>query len=416
MVANSSWALAGELIRVGSAGATFVLLARLLGPGDFGAYAGALALVLVVYPFANVGAGHLLVMRVARQPKIFRTAWSAAVSTTLVSGAACSALIVAVGSLLLPRVPVEVVLLLAVSELVFAQAVELSGQAFQAHDDMRAATQVRTAAAVARVSVVVAFTAIVDDHTVSGWSAFSLLASVVGATVAVALVHTRLGARLRLVRPSATDVRAGVPFALGLSSWQAKENIDQAMVLRAGFVADAGIYAAGYRIVSFAFLPIRAVITSTYPQFFREGERSLGDAVRFARRLAVPTVAFSMLVGLGSMFVLPLATHLLGDDFSGGASVVQALAFVPMLHVLQYLAGNSLTGSGYVRLRTALQLAAAGLNIALNLVLIPMFSWRGAVIATYAAEIVLSISLWAAVALLLARQGAASDRMAAATA
>ena len=403
---GTGWALAGELVRVGCTGVTFVLISRLLGPQAFGEYAGTLALVLVVLPFANGGAGHLLVMRVARRPGAFPTAWSAAVSTTLAGGVACSAALLLARPLLLPRSSLGVVLALALSELVCTQAVELSGQAFQAHDDMRSATQVRAVAAAARLAAVVPFAVLVDDHTVLGWSVLSLAATAAAAVVAVSIVLRRRRARPTLVRPSLADARAGAPFALGLASWQVKENVDQAMLLGAGFAADAGIYAAGYRIVGFAFLPIRAVISTTYPRFFRTGGESLAAAVRLARRLLVPTVAFSLLIAVASLAVLPAASALLGRGFAGTALVVQALALVPLLHVLQYLAGNSLTGAGSVRVRTALQVAAGALTIAGNLVLVPRYSWRGAVLVTYSVEVVLAVALWAAVAVLLARERA----------
>lgn len=414
--AGSGWALAGEVTRVASAGATFVLLARLLGPRGFGEYAGTVALVSAFYPFANAGAGHLLVLRVARRHSTFPTVWCSAVSTTLVGGVACTVVVSALGPLLLPRVPVVVILALALSELLFGQAVELSGQAFQAHDDMRSATRVRALAGAARVTAVALFAALVDHHTVLGWSLFTFTASVAGGAVAVSTVAVRRRAATRLVRPRMVDVRAGAPFALGLSSWQVQQDIDKTMLLRAGSAADAGVYAAGHRIVSYLFLPLRAVVTSTYPRFFREGERSLSTAVAFAGRLLVPAVAFSCLLAAASFVVLPHVTGLLGERFSQTALVVQALALLPMIQVLQYLAGNSLTGAGHVGVRTTLQVVTAGMNVLLNLLLIPMFSWKGAVVATYCAEVVLAVSLWAAVAVLLSRRRTSDLTVAAAAA
>lgn len=405
--ASAGWALAGEVTRVVSAGASFVLLARLLGPRGFGEYAGTLALVSVFGPFANAGVGHLLVLRVARRPETFPRMWSSALSTTLVGGVACTVLVAALRPLLLPGVPVVVLVMLASSELLFAQAVELSAQAFQAHDDLRTATRVRAVAAVARITMVALFAAVFDHHTVAGWSLFYLAASATGGAIAVSTVAVRHHVAMHMVRPTMLDARAGAPFALGLSSSQAQHDIDKTMLLRAGFAADAGVYAAGHRIVGYLFLPLRALIVSTYPRFFREGGRSLAAAVRFAGRLLPPAVAFSSLLAAAAFVVLPRVTGVLGEDFSEAALVVQALALLPLLQVLQYLAGNSLTGAGHVRLRTALHAGTAGTNVLLNLALIPMLGWRGAVIATYCAEVILAVSLWAAVAVLLSRRRSA---------
>lgn len=405
--ANTGWALSGEVTRAASAAATFVVLARLLGPRGFGEYAGTLALVTVLLPFANAGVGHLLVLRVARRPEEFPRMWSSAISTTLFGGLACTVLVAALRPLLLPRVPLAVLVTLAVSELVFGQAVELSAQAFQAHDDMRSANRVRVLAAASRVTMVALFAVLLDQHTVLRWSLFHLGASATAGAVAVSTVAVRRQVGLQLVRPTMVDARAGAPFALGLSSSQVHQDIDKTMLLRAGLAADAGVYAAGHRIIAYLSLPLRAVIVSTYPRFFREGSQSLSAAVRFAGRVLRPTVAFASLLAATSFVALPHATRVLGEDFSQTAFVVQALALLPLLQVLQYLAGNSLTGAGHVRLRTALQVGTAGMNVLLNLVLIPMLGWKGAVIATYCTEVLLAVSLWTAVAVLLSRRRSA---------
>lgn len=412
---STGWAVAGEVTRAASAAVTFVLLARLLGPRGFGEYAGTLALVSVFYPFANAGVGHLLVLRVARRPETFPGMWSSAVSTTLVGGVACTILVAVLRPLLLPQVAIVVLVALGLSELLFAQAVELSAHAFQAHDDMRSATRVRAVAAVTRVTMVALFAVLLDHHTVLGWSLLYFAASAVGGAIAVSSVAVRHHVAMQLIRPTMLDARAGAPFALGLSSSQVLHDIDKTMLLRAGLAADAGVYAAGHRIVGYLLLPVRAVIVSTYPRFFREGGQSLSAAVRFARRLLVPTVAFSWLLAAASFVVLPYIARVLGEHFSDTALVVQALAFLPLLQVLQYLAGNSLTGAGHVRLRTALQVCTAGMNVLLNLALIPMLGWKGAVIATYCTELVLAVSLWTAVAVLLSRRRSAGLGVAPAT-
>ena len=52
-------------------------------------------------------------------------------------------------------------------------------------------------------------------------------------------------------------------------------------------------------------------------------------------------------------------------------------------------------GAGRQGLRSLCQAATAILNVGLNLWLIPRFSWRGAVIATYGAEGALALAMLA---------------------
>ena len=54
---------------------------------------------------------------------------------------------------------------------------------------------------------------------------------------------------------------------------------------------------------------------------------------------------------------------------------------------------------------SGLLFGAAAVNIAVNLVLIPEHSWRGALVATYIAEVLYAAALWA-LALALGRRDA----------
>ena len=49
----------------------FVLIARALGPLQYGAFVGATALIAIVGPFAGLGFGNLLIKNVSRDKSLF---------------------------------------------------------------------------------------------------------------------------------------------------------------------------------------------------------------------------------------------------------------------------------------------------------------------------------------------------------
>jgi O-antigen/teichoic acid export membrane protein len=55
---------------------------------------------------------------------------------------------------------------------------------------------------------------------------------------------------------------------------------------------------------------------------------------------------------------------------------------LPLLRVLHYAWGTTITASASQWNRTAMQLGAAGLNQVLNFLLIPRWSWQGAAVAS----------------------------------
>ena len=53
----------------------FILIARALGPAEYGAFVGTVALIALVAPFGSLGAGNLLVQNVSRNRELFAEYW-----------------------------------------------------------------------------------------------------------------------------------------------------------------------------------------------------------------------------------------------------------------------------------------------------------------------------------------------------
>ena len=90
------------------------------------------------------------------------------------------------------------------------------------------------------------------------------------------------------------------------------------------------------------------------------------------------------------------------------------IAFIPCW-VLGSYSPNALSGLGHHRTRLLQTLSSAGLNIVLNLILIPSMSWRGAAIATLVTELYLVALHWRTLLRLASREDEPADAVAVAT-
>jgi hypothetical protein len=129
-----------------------------------------------------------------------------------------------------------------------------------------------------------------------------------------------------------------------------------------------------------------------YARFFAaSGPR---EAIALAKKLSAISLVLNTIsaavVILGASFI----TGLLGDSYSEAAEVLRWIAFVPLLSAWQLFAGNALSGIGHHKTRLYHTMSSAGLNIALNLILIPSHSWRGAAVATMVTELYLVVLHW----------------------
>ena len=143
--------------------------------------------------------------------------------------------------------------------------------------------------------------------------------------------------------------------------------------------------------------PILAVFSASYYRFFAAGAQGIDGTIALARRLALPVLSLGVAAAAVLWVVAPLAPLVLGADFASAESAIRWLALVPLLQAIFYLGGDVLTGAGHQGVRSGIQLGAAALNIGLNLLLIPAYSWRGAAVATLATDAALALALWAVV-------------------
>ncbi len=408
---NSAAALVLQVFRLGVQAAYFVALARALPVAGYGAFVGAAGLVGLAAPFAAWGAGDLLVQRVAREGAPFARAWGEALRTVALGGLGCLLVVVPLGRWLLPAsVPTALLACVAAAECWGGALVSTAAQAFQARERMARAGAVwvtlSTARLVGALALLAGLARAGDARGVgapAAWGAAYLATTAAAAAWAVWRVGRELG---RPARPGARASGATAPgaagqgfqYALGLAATSFYNDVDKTMLARLGTLGATGAYGAGARMVDLSFAPVTALLSASYARFFREGAGGVAPAARLARRLLPAALAYAGAAAAGLWLLAPAAVHVLGGGYREAADVVRLLAPLPLVRAWQYFAANALTGGGRQAERSAAQVAAAGLNVGLNLLWIPTHGWRGAAWATLAAESALAAALWACVA------------------
>ena len=120
----------------------------------------------------------------------------------------------------------------------------------------------------------------------------------------------------------------------------------------------------------------------------------------FAKRLLPILVIYAIASLVGYWLLAPFIPFILGDEFTEAIGALLWLSPLPAIAAFQYLAADTLTGSGHQKARSMVQLAAAVINIGLNIWLIPQFSWKGAAWATLISDSLRLVCLWLIVFLL----------------
>ena len=191
---NTLWALGGSGMRLLIQAVYFIIIARCLGPGQYGGFIAATALMAVMSPFVGLGYGFLLIKNVSRDRRLFSEYWGNGLIMTLVSGSMLTFLAMAVCRLVLPRsIPMLVIVLISISDLIFMKLLDLGALAFQSVERLSGNAKLNVLASLTRLIGIAGLALAVSHPGVMAWSAVYLAGSIVAGLIAVAWVTFSLG-------------------------------------------------------------------------------------------------------------------------------------------------------------------------------------------------------------------------------
>jgi O-antigen/teichoic acid export membrane protein len=392
---NTLWMAGGLLGRFGLQIVYFIILTRSLKPGEYGMFTGSYGLITMLAPFVAWGCGGLLNKYVSRDPSTFSDIWGMTVSISFLSGIVISVISFAIGLIFFPLAStISILLPMAVGVFFGEVMANLSGQAFQATEKISRSSFLNFFIGITRLGSVLILFILPVEKTAANWAVLFMLSGLLSGCVGLLMVRRELGWGKFNPGLMRGKWREGFFFAIGVSAQGAYNDIDKSLLVKLSTSAVAGIYSAAYKLMDAAFIPIRALIYSSYPIFFKKGENGSGDAHQYARRLLPWTAGMGLLMGVGMVVCAPLIPFLLGSEYAETSRVLLWLAPIPVFRAFSYLAANSLAGSDYQGVRSANQIGIAILNLVLNLIWIPKYGWLGAAWSSLIADGLLAVFLW----------------------
>lgn len=387
VVANSGWQLLTFAARAVGGLSAAVLVARLAGPSSLGILHLALAVSALISFAVTLGMPNLLAREVAREPAAARTWLEASLFAALAAGGGIAAAALAAVPLLGSSTAAWAVAI-ALAALAFDAAGRLLFAGFWALERMRlesfATVTQELAFCAGTVLVLRAELGVLAVLVCYGTS------RLLGAGLAWALLCRSLGTVL-VPRPHGRflsgALRRTLPFAAddALSTAYIKVDVVLLALLR-GPVA-VGIYQAATTLVLSLNVLARVVNNALYPRLCRSwpGAPATFGRLRDASLRILALVGIPIMVGC-ALLAPRLIDLVYGPQFADAALTLGLLAAVIPVRMLGHTLGTALTAADAQGARTAAVAAAAGVNVGLNLLLIPLWSYNGAAAATVATE------------------------------
>lgn len=191
-------------------------------------------------------------------------------------------------------------------------------------------------------------------------------------------------------------LRVGAPFMMISGAAVVLSRTDVLMLGAMSGTEAAGIYnvaAQGAMLVQLVLNIGNSINAPEYSRLHAKGDKSILEdfAVMSARSLAVIAVSVSLLLAIFSEAIL---TNIFGESFAGGASVLVILSLGFGLSFLFGETGFMLSMTGHEKLNLNIMGATAVFNVGANAVLIPFWGAEGAALSTVVSLILQRSAGW----------------------
>ncbi|NRG16348.1 hypothetical protein HPQ64_01440 [Rhizobiales bacterium] len=340
----------------------FLMISRYLGAGGYGLFVTLSSVGIIGVLIIGLGSDHLMIQRVAVDPKAFSRYFGHAVvmiaSTLPVVGLA----VVVVGHYLVgDELAWAPLIAIVVSHLVFGRINGVCANAFMAFDRAKLQLFCNVFIAAARAAFLGLAIVVLDKLTLEAWAWWYLAASALSAGIALTLVLAICGLpRLNVVWG---DLKLGLQYCLEFLAIGSVGDLDKPTVAQALGPEAAGQYAAGFKIVDAASAPVRALLYATYTRHFRNAASSDADSVGFGIKLLPFSLAISISVAIALFIGADFVPLLIGHDFDGTPEIIKLLALYPLLMGLSGIGADILRAVGRQALRITLLVITSVLMI-----------------------------------------------------
>lgn len=367
--------------------ASLVLLARLLGAGEFGRFAATAAVGAITIGFATLGT-HLTLLRDMSRDEA-GDQLPKALTTTVVGSVAMSVVFLGLTSLLISP-PVEMIIAIGLADVLIQPLLQVLSVPHHARGRPAVAQAILILPMLLRalwIGVLTLWGGAAPLHLfLAGYVASSLIALVIAVRVLPSLQTQSwqwgFTPRRKLAENSGYALLSATAIAPG--------EIDKALAARFMDPADAGIYSATTRVAAAALMPVTALMLALIPYLYR------GDAsIRGNRLVMVALVAgYGALAGVLLTIASPAIEALFGSTFAGLSAGISIFAWVLPAMCLRIVASNLLMTQDHPWVRAGVELLGVGLLILAAAVLSQLKIANAMYLATAACEYSMAAAGW----------------------
>lgn len=375
------------LLRAAFQAATIILLARTLTAQAYGEFVAVVAVAGFATPLAGMGLANMVLRNVARDPQAARWYLQRAMSTWTWTLLPLAGIVIIIALLLIPKgPPVAAMGAAVIGELLATSLTELAGRYRQAQHRHHSYGAINAGLPLSRLLALAVLMLLAGKVDIA-----SVLWTYMGGSLAY------LGLLWPVVRPAkltptvipaeSMSVISGLPFSASALAMRLQGEFNKPILAHAGFGL-AGTYNIAQRAVDMVSLPLLALQEALWPKLYAQ-ENPLPQL----RRTGAALLLLASVVGALIWMVAPLLPVAVGEVHEDSVRVLRMLAWLPLLQAGRSLLNFRAIHYGHMHhISWACMIGAVVGVLAVGL-LVPVQGMAGAAIASYIAEIAMSMVL-----------------------
>ncbi|MBT8092676.1 MAG: lipopolysaccharide biosynthesis protein [Gammaproteobacteria bacterium] len=372
---------------------SLLLIARVLGPYQFGAFAGIAALAILLGALSTFGTPTMLLAEASQAFRRRLRVLPYCVSTTLIAGTLLLALFIVVVMLVFPGspVPLGLAMVIGATELLVQPLLMFPSVQLQARRNIALSQLVYLAPLSIRFAIVLAIFLEPVEHPLATIVTGNLLAGLAGLLIATRLSPDAWPAFRHWRIAKLSELRRAAGFAVLSITTRGPTEIDKSLAARLLPLATAGVYSGAARMINAVGLPVNAMLHAVTPTLFQEARTAGG----IRPRMLTTMFAAAFLYGSGAAFLMwlfvPAIAWLFGDAYEGIGHAVSLLCIAIPGITLRMTCGVILVARERPWERVFVEASGVAVVVAAAIYFVPSFGIVGMIGAYVAAEWLMAI-------------------------
>jgi O-antigen/teichoic acid export membrane protein len=373
---------------------TLLLVARLLGPDQFGSFAGVAALAMLLGTLSTFGTHLVLLGEMSKDPTRREQVLRYALPTTLACGSILLAAFILICTLALSGsgVPLGVLMAIGVAEMLLQPLFALLASELLALQRTALSQLLQILPLALRLVAATVVLMLEFPQPLAAYGYGYGIATAIALTAAMEYMPKPWPHPRTWRWPTKHERRESVGYALLNITAMGPAELDKTLAVRLLPLSAAGFYAAGARVVGATTLPVVALMLSALPRLFREGQSQAQRTARLLRWIFGTTTLYSVVLAIVLWWCAPLFASLFGSKYEGVDVAIRWLCIAVPGMALRMAAGSTLMALGKPWMRAGFEVVGLVVLAAAAIALTVYFGAHGMPLA-------LACSEWAMAAL-----------------